>query len=71
MVKSTSAVCGIDFDTQQYFALEVKSGTDSYGDYLASTGMGETVVTYSNIDYQPLDGDAQKYCLVRVWSPIS
>ena len=69
MVKSTSAVCGVDLETGTYFAFDVKSGTDSYGDYLASTGMGQVVVTYSNIDYQPLDGDAQKYCNVRVWAP--
>lgn len=71
MVKSTSAVCGIDFSSDSYFSFDVKSGTDSYGDYLASTGTGQVVVTYSNIDYQPLDGDEQKYCNVRVWNPVS
>ena len=69
MVKSTSAVCGVDLEAGTYFSFDVKSGTDSYGDYLASTGVVDVVVTYSNIDYQPLDGDAQKYCNVRVWAP--
>lgn len=70
MVKSTSAVCGIDLEAGTYFAFDVKSGADTYGDYLASTGMGQVVVTYSNIDYQPIDGAAQKYCNVRVWAPL-
>lgn len=69
MVKSTSAVCGIDLDAQTYFALSVESGADSYGDYLASTGTGQTVVTYSNVDSKPIDGEAKKYCRVRVWTP--
>lgn len=70
MVKSTRAVCGIDPATKRYFTLDVKNGTDDYGDYLASTGSGSRVVTFSNIDYTPLEGDPQKHCLVRVWSPV-
>lgn len=70
MVKSSTTV-GIDLEANTYFALETKSGSADYFEYLASTGMGSTVVTYSNIDYQPIDGEAQKYCLVRVWAPVS
>lgn len=70
IVKSTSAVCGIDFESRQYFTLEVKSGSDSYGDYLATTGSHSRIVTFSNIDYEPLEGEAQKCCLVRVWSAV-
>ena len=69
MVKSTKAVCGIDPETRRYFMLDVRNGTDDYGDYLASTGSGSRVVTFSNIDYTPLEGDQQRCCLVRVWSP--
>lgn len=68
MVKSTTAVCGIDLEAKQYFTLEVKSGCDSYGDYLATTGHRDRIVTFSQIDYAPLDGEAQKCCLVRVWA---
>ncbi len=70
MVKSTSAVCGIDLETNEYFAFDVENGADSYGEYLASTGSRNTVVTYTNVDYTPLSGDAVKTCHVRVWSPI-
>lgn len=70
MVKSSTTI-GIDLENNTYFALDIKSGADDYGEYLASTGMGSTAVTFSNIDYQPLAGEAQKYCLVRVWEAIS
>ena len=60
---------GINFDTNDWFAFDVKSGADDYGEYLASTGSRDAVVTYTNIDDKPLDGEARKYCLVRVWTP--
>lgn len=69
MVKSLTQVVGINFDTSQWFAFDVKSGADDYGEYLASTGSRDTVVTYTNVDDKPLDGEAKKYCLVRVWTP--
>lgn len=67
VVKSTSAVCGIDLESNEYFALEVENGASDYGDFLATTGVGERVVTYSNIDHTPLSGTRTKKCLVRVW----
>ena len=69
MVKSRTQVVGINFDTNDWFAFDVKSGADDYGEYLASTGSRDAVVTYTNIDDKPLDGEARKYCLVRVWTP--
>lgn len=71
MVKSLTQVVGIDFDTNQWFAFDVKSGADKYGEYLASTGSRGTVVTYTNVDDKPLGGEAMKHCLVRVWAPTS
>lgn len=71
VVKSKTQVVGIDFDANEYFQLDLKSGADDYGEYLASTGARNTVVTFTNIDDKPLDGEAKKYCLVRVWSPAS
>ena len=70
MVKSITSVVGVDLSAGTYFSLDVESGADDYGDYLASTGSNETVVTYSNIDSDPLDGEARTCCLVRVWSPL-
>lgn len=70
MVKSTMAVCGVDMASGTYFAFDVQSGSDDYGEYLASTGMNGLVVTYSNIDDKPIDGEARKCCSVRVWTPL-
>lgn len=69
LVKSLTQVVGIDFDSKEWFALDLKSGADNYGEYLATTGSRDTVVTFTNIDDKPLDGEAKKYCLVRVWNP--
>ncbi len=70
MVKSTSAVVGVDLDANCYFSSDVANGADDYGEYLASTGMQQSVVTYTNIDYTPISGDAQKLCRVRIWKPL-
>lgn len=71
IVKSKRTVCGIDLDTSEYFALQPENGSDDYGEYLASTGSNNLVVTYANIDDKPIDGEPKKYCLVRAWSPVS
>ena len=71
IVKSTKVVCGMDFANKTYFVIDALDGSDTFGDYLASTGTNETIVTFSNIDYKPLDGEAKKNCTVRVWAAIS
>ncbi|WP_270295258.1 hypothetical protein [Eggerthella sinensis] len=71
MVKATKQVVGINFDTNEYFQLDVKDGSDKYGDYLASTGTRNAVLTFANVDDKPLGGEAKKYCLVRVWTPTA
>lgn len=70
VVKSTKAVCGIDLERRLYFMLDVENGADTYGDYLASTGSGSRIVTFSNIDHTPLGGDHIRHCLVRVWEAV-
>lgn len=67
IVKSTSAVCGVDLSAREYFALDAENGADDYGEFLASTGSGKRVVTYSNIDHTDLTGESTKHCLVKVW----
>lgn len=71
MVKSTGSVCAVDIDRGDYVVFDVPDGADSYGDYLASTGMNDVAVTFANIDYQPLEGDAVRCCRVRVWTPTA
>lgn len=69
IVKSTRSVCGVNLENKTYFALDYESGSDSYGDYLATTGSGSNFVSYTNINTETIDGQAQKHCLVRVWAP--
>lgn len=69
ILKDSYNVCGFDPANKQYFMLEVKSGAPSFGDYLASTGSVDRMVTYSNINYTSIAGDTQQYCNVRVWEP--
>ncbi len=71
VVKSTSSVCGVDLDSRQYFAISADNGADDYGEYLATTGTASRIVTFANIDYQPLSGEAQKCCRVKIWETKS
>ncbi len=70
MVKSTTAVAGVNLEAGELFTLSVESGSDDYGDYLASTGTHNTVITFANIDDDPISGEARTCCLVRVWAPV-
>ena len=70
MVKSTNSVCGVDLGTGTWFSLGVDNGADDYGDYLATTGSHDAVVTYSNIDHTPLNGEHIRCCRVKVWRPL-
>lgn len=70
IVKSTYSVCGISLDNKSYFSLEVESGSDTYGDYLASTGALENFVTFCNVDTKSIYGDERRVCLVRVWARV-
>ena len=50
VVKSTRGVSCIDTTNKTMFSLGCPDGTDDYGDYLASTGTNDVIVTYCNID---------------------
>ncbi len=64
IVKSTMAIIGIDPVARTMFALEYPSGCEDYGDYLATTGTTDTIVTYTGIASSDSDSS---YTLVRVW----
>lgn len=70
MVKSTTSVCGVDIPTGIWFSLGSEDGADDYGDYLATTGSRQAIVTYANIDHTPLNGESIHCCRVRVWRPL-
>ena len=69
IVKSTRAVCGVDLQRDEYFAIDVDDGADNYGEYLATTGSHDTFVTFTNVDYTPIEGSSTRACRVKVWRP--
>ncbi len=71
MVKSTKAVCGVDAANRRYFVLDVPSGADDWGEWLASTGECSALVTYSSIDSMSVSGETTQCCRVRVWNAVS
>ncbi len=60
IVKSKRTVCGIDLKTNEYFALQPENGADDYGEYLATTGAHDSIVTYANIDDNPINGEPRR-----------
>lgn len=69
LVKSTSVVAGVDLANKRYFTIEPENATQGYGEYLASGSTSERFVTYSNVDYTPLNGQRINECNVRIWKP--
>lgn len=67
MVKSTSAVCGVDLENKTYCSLDTASGCMDWGDCLASSDEGNVVVTAMQIDQVNASGETQHKTQVRVW----
>ena len=67
MAKGTTQVCGFDLESNEYFAFDVESGADDYGEYLVSTGMRDFIVTFTSVDDNPVNGDERQCCVVKVW----
>lgn len=68
VVKSTTALCGVNFASQSYFAIDTPSGCDNYGEHLVSTGTRSSFVGLSQITD---DNDSKNnHALVRVFTPI-
>ena len=71
LVKSTGVVAGIDMASKRYFTIEPENITQGYGEFLASESDAARFVTYSTIDYTPLNKDHIYECNVRIWEPAS
>ena len=71
IVKSSYSVCGVNFDEGTYFAIDVDDGAEDFGDYLATSGIRKSFVTYTNIDHQPIGGESKHCCRVKVWTTVS
>lgn len=68
IIKSTRPICGIDLEKKTYFTIEVDNGADDYGEYLASSGIHDMFVTFTNIDHQPIGAPAVHACRVKRWA---
>ena len=63
IVKSTRSVSGVDIASRTAFSLSCPDHCDTFGDFLATTGTRNTVVTYVHIK----NGD-DAYTLLRTWT---
>lgn len=70
VVKSTTSIACINFASNTYFVFDTQSGSDDYGEYLASSGISSYVVGVSQI-LSPSNAGTDPYTLVRIYSPIS
>ena len=57
----------VDPAQKRYFVLDVPSGAEDWGEWLASTGTSSKLVTYSSINSTSVSGDTTQCCRVRVW----
>lgn len=67
MVKSTRSVVGVDLAGDTYFLLDSISGSDTYGDYLASTGSRKRILVFSNVN-DNATSSSNKYCSARIFT---
>lgn len=68
VVKSTTALSGVHFSSKSYFAIDVVSGADTFGEQLVSSGTCSSFVGLTNvIDDTNTDNN---YTLIRVFTPI-
>lgn len=68
VIRSTMSICVLDLSNQSYVVLDRPNASDDYGDYLASSGDCSKIVSYANIYDQPVAGEEQKYCSLRIWT---
>ncbi len=66
-IKSSRALCGIDLASRTYFLIDIPSATDTYGEYLVSSGTNDAIVGLCNIT--AVNDGEEDHALVRVWSP--
>ena len=56
MVKSTQSVLGINPEKRHYFVIDAPLGCANYGDFLATAGKADHIVTYTTIASSKGDG---------------
>lgn len=71
VVKSTYAVALVDLESGTYFTIDVDDGADTYGEYTATTGAHSKLVTFTSVDYKPVNEERTQVCRVKIWSPAN
>lgn len=69
VVKSTRAICGVHFASKNFFMIDIPNDTDSYGEYLVSSGSCNNIVGLSQIT-STTEGE-EDHALLRVFVPTS
>lgn len=71
MVKSNQSVCAVNLENRVFCSLGVESGCQDWGDYLASSGKHNNVVSVMQINQVDNDNVETKKTQVRVWRPLA
>ena len=69
VVKSSRAICGVHFADRNFFMIDIPNNTDSYGEYLVSSGSCANIVGLAQIT-STTEGESD-HALLRVFSPTS
>lgn len=67
VVKSSRAICGVHFASKNFFMIDIPNDTDTYGEYLVSSGSCKNIVGLSQIT-STVEGE-DDYTLLRVFAP--
>lgn len=67
VVKSARAICGAHFASKSFFMIDIPNDTDSYGEYLVSSGSCNNIVGLSQI-MTTTEGE-NDHALLRVFTP--
>lgn len=67
VVKSARAICGVHFASKNFFMIDIPNDTDTYGEYLVSSGSCKNIVGLCQIT-STVEGE-NDYALLRVFAP--
>jgi hypothetical protein len=68
IVKSTKNVVALDTSAQTFYAFSLENGAPSYGEFLSTSGQADKIVTFTNVDYTPVNGSETKECIVKIYA---
>lgn len=69
VVKSARAICGAHFASNNFFMIDIPNNTDTYGEYLVSSGSCNNIVGLSQIT-STVEGESD-HALLRVFAPTA